>query len=283
MDIRPSTSNNTCVFNQSQGFIWFANNLPYSWSLNGGETLPTSTNTYQSYLASVQSTQNTNIQIAKQQMTMGIVSNVFNGLMSGAQAGIGALSSLVSGNIGGAFSSALSGVSSGFNMGMGIAKSVQQYQNTKRQQESANADKLRSSTANNINPSSIESIIKNSAITLRNYDNDIQIPLNELDGFIAPKLTDSSLIQQINCSLWDSGYIINRNIVLDSEVVTDIFTDGVNLFTYWDIEIPYEYIKINYPNYNNELIEAISTTINNPVRFWKQQPDYNCNLVIGWT
>lgn len=283
MDILPSTANNTCVFNQSQGFIWFANNLPYSWSLSGGETLPTSTNTYQSYLASVQSSQNTNIQIAKQQMVMGITQNIWSGAMGLMRAGTNIAGGIISANPTAIAGGVIGAADSLFNTGFGIAKNIQQFQNAKRQQDAANADKLRSSTANTINPTSIDSIIKNSAIQLKNYGNDIQIPLNEIDGFIAPKLTDSSLIIQINSALWDSGYLINRNLVLESEVVSDIFTDGVNLFTYWDMEIPFDYIKINYPNYNNELIEAISTTINNPVRFWKQQPDYNCNLIIGLT
>ena len=262
-------------FNETSGLSMFTFGFNSLIKLDGTETLPTSTNEYKSYLASVQSTQNTQIQLAKQNAIWGGVKSAISGAM-------GVASSLATGNVAGA-------VSSGMGAITGIADSVMQYQNKKREMDAQNADKQRSATAKNIEPSSIESIIKNSTITMSDVPNNRRLNIGVLDGVITSTSyndflneMDSSMINKI---VWEAGYVVNKVIRLNDIKNTyrlSFFDDMINHFIYWDIEIPNEFIKLNYPNLNNELVEAITTTINNPVRFWKIIPNYAVNLTIAY-
>lgn len=262
-------------FNETSGISMFTFGYNSLIKLDGTETFPTSTNEYKSYLASVQSTQNTQMQLAKQNAIWGGVKSAISGAM-------GVASSLATGNVAGA-------VSSGMGAITGIADSVMQYQNKKREMDAQNADKQRSATAKNIEPSSIESIIKNSTITMNDVPNSRRLNLGVLDGVIT--LTSyNNFLNEMNSSMinkivWECGYVVNKIIRLNDIKNTynvSFFDDMINHFIYWDIEIPNEFIKLNYPNYNNELIEAITTTINNPVRFWKIIPNYNVHLTIAY-
>lgn len=262
-------------FNPTTGISWFTFGYNCVVKLDGTETFPTSTNEYKSYLASVQSTQNTQIQVAKQNAIWGGVKQAIGGVM-------GVASSLASGNVAGA-------VSSGMGAITGIADSVMQYQNKKREMDAQNADKQRSSIAKNFEPSSVESVIKNSTIRRYSIPNTNRINFGELDGVIS-STSFSNIYSEMDCSLinkivWECGYIVNKTITMSNinqSFQLSFFDDRVNKFIYWDMEIPEELIKITYPNYNNELIEAISTTINNPVRFWKDTPNYNESLHIAY-
>ena len=243
--------------------------------LDGTETFPTSTNEYKSYLASVQSSQNTQMQLAKQNAIWGGVKSAISGAM-------GVASSLATGNVAGA-------VSSGMGAITGIADSVMQYQNKKREMDAQNADKQRSATAKNIEPSSIESIIKNSTITMSDVPNSRRLNIGVLDGVITSTSYNDFLNEMnssmINKIVWECGYVVNKIIRLNDIKNTyriSFFDDMINNFIYWDIEIPNEFIKLNYPNFNNELVEAITTTINNPVRFWKITPNYGVHLTIAY-
>lgn len=262
-------------FNETSGISMFTFGFNSLIKLDGTETFPTSTNEYKSYLASVQSTQNTQIQLAKQNAIWGGVKSYINGAM-------GAASAALSGNVMGA-------VSSGVGAITGIADSVMQYQNKKREMDAQNADKQRSSTAKNIEPSSIESIIKNSTITMNDVPNNRRLNIGVLDGVITSTSYNDFLNEMnssvINKIVWEAGYVVNKVIRLNDIKNTysvSFFDDMINHFIYWDIEIPNEFIKLNYPNYNNELIEAITTTINNPVRFWKIVPNYMVHLTIAY-
>ena len=262
-------------FNETSGISMFTFGYNSLIKLDGTETFPTSTNEYKSYLASVQSSQNTQMQLAKQNAIWGGVKSALSGAM-------GVASSLASGNVAGA-------VSSGMGAITGIADSVMQYQNKKREMDAQNADKQRSATAKNIEPSSIESIIKNSTITMSDVPNSRRLNIGVLDGVITStsyndflKEMNSSMINKI---VWECGYVVNKIIRINDIKSTyriSFFDDMINHFIYWDIEIPNEFIKLNYPNYNNELVEAISTTINNPVRFWKTIPNYGVHLTIAY-
>lgn len=263
-------------FNPTSGISMFTFGFNGLVKIDGTETFPTSTNEYKSYLASVQSTQNTQIQLAKQNAIVGGVKSFINGAM-------GAASAALSGNVMGAVSSTVGAFS-------GIADSVMQYQNKKREMDAQNADKQRSATANNIEPSSVESVIKNSTITLKDVPGTSRLNIGELDGVIT-STSYNNLLDKMNCSLinkivWECGYVVNKVITMDAlKKVYDIsyFSDAVNDFIYWDIEVPIEYIKVNYPNYNNELIDAISTTFNNPIRFWNSlYPWYDTQLKIAY-
>lgn len=262
-------------FNETSGISMFTFGFNSLIKLDGTETLPTSTNEYKSYLASVQSTQNTQIQLAKQNAIWGGVKSAVSGAM-------GVASSLATGNIAGA-------VSSGMGAITGIVDSVMQYQNKKREMDAQNADKQRSATAKNIEPSSVESIIKNSTITTRQVPNTARLNLGDLDGVITSTSYNDFLNEMnssmINKIVWECGYVVNKVIRLNDIKNTyrvSFFDDMINHFIYWDIEVPNEFIKFNYPNYNNELIEAITTTINNPVRFWKIIPNYGVHLTIAY-
>lgn len=262
-------------FNETSGISMFTFGYNSLIKLDGTETLPTSTNEYKSYLASVQSTQNTQIQLAKQNAIVGGVKSFINGAM-------GAASAALSGNVMGAVSSTVGAFT-------GIADSVMQYQNKKREMDAQNADKQRSATAKNIEPSSIESIIKNSTITMNDVPNSRRLNLGVLDGVITSTSYNDFLNEMnssmINKIVWECGYVVNKVIRLKD--ITNIyrvsfFDDMINHFIYWDIEIPNEFIKLNYPNINNELVEAITTTINNPIRFWKIIPNYGVHLTIAY-
>lgn len=262
-------------FNETSGISMFTFGFNSLIKLDGTETFPTSTNEYKSYLASVQSSQNTQMQLAKQNAIWGGVKSYINGAM-------GAASAALSGNVMGAVSSSMGAIT-------GIADSVMQYQNKKREMDAQNADKQRSATAKNIEPSSIESIIKNSTITMSDVPNNRRLNLGVLDGVITATSYNDFLNEMnssmINKIVWEAGYVVNKVVRLNDIKNTyrvSFFDDMINHFIYWDIEIPNEFIKLNYPNFNNELIEAITTTINNPVRFWKIIPNYGVNLTIAY-
>ena len=263
-------------FNPNSGISMFTFGFNSLVKIDGTETFPTSTNEYKSYLASVQSTQNTQIQLAKQNAIVGGVKSFINGAM-------GAASAALSGNVMGAVSSRMCA----FNW---IADSVMQYQNKKREMDAQNADKQRSATASNIEPSSIESVIKNSTIKMSNVPSSRRLNLGSLDGVITSNSYNDFLNQMnsslINKTVWESGYVVNKVVKMDDlKRIYDIsfFDDGVNSFIYWDIEVPIELIKVLFPHYNNELISAISTTFNNPVRFWDSvEPLYNVKLKIAY-
>lgn len=262
-------------FNPTSGISMFTFGYNALIKIDGTETFPTSTNEYKSYLASVQSTQNTQMQIAKQNAIVGGVKSYINGAM-------GAVSAALSGNVMGAVSSTVGAFS-------GIADSVMQYQNKKREMDAQNADKQRSATAKIIEPSSVESVIKNSTITMVDVPNNRRLDFGFMDGVISFTSFRNNL-QEMDCSLinqivWQSGYVVNKVIKMINIKKTyhvSFFDDHINSFIYWDIEIPNEFIKLSFPNFNNELIEAISTTINNPVRFWNVYPDYNKELRIAY-
>lgn len=262
-------------FNSTSGISMFTFGYNSLIKLDGTETFPTSTNEYKSYLASVQSTQNTQMQLAKQNAIVGGVKSFVNGA-------IGAASAALSGNVMGAVSSTMGAYT-------GIADSVMQYQNKKREMDAQNADKQRSATAKNIEPSSIESIIKNSTITMSDVPNSRRLNIGVLDGVITSTSYNDFLNEMnssmINKIVWECGYFVNKVIRLNDIKNTyrlSFFDDMINNFIYWDVEIPNEFIKLNYPNYNNELVEAITTTINNPVRFWKIVPNYGVYLTIAY-
>lgn len=262
-------------FNPTSGISMFTFGFNSLVKVDGTETFPTSTNEYKSYLASVQSTQNTQIQLAKQNAIVGGVKSFINGAM-------GAASAALSGNVMGAVSSTVGAYS-------GIADSVMQYQNKKREMDAQNADKQRSATAKNIEPSSIESVIKNSTITMREVPNTRRLNLGDLDGVIT-STSYNDFLNEMNSSLinkivWECGYVVNKVVSLfniKQEYEISFFDDSVNEFIYWDIEVPYEYIKSALPELNNELIEAISTTLNNPTRFWKTSINYSLKLDIAY-
>lgn len=265
------------LFNTIKGCSWYNINLPTVNKLSSFEVLPSNTNVYNQYLASVQSQQNTSVAVSAQQMFMGMFRSAYSGAaqMLNAVGQLGNNPMFAAGGMVNAVGSTVSG----------MLNSVFQYQNTKKQIEAKNADVLRASTANNINTTSEFSNINNSTVGKKRYQSTRKISLYEINGIIANgnfNLLNSGIYNKI---VWESGYLINNVVILNKlkeKYIIDFDDDGVNIFVYWDIEVPVEYIKQSYPNYNNELITAIEMSINNPVRMWKKQPDYNANLMIGW-
>lgn len=266
------------IFNSIKGASWYNPYLPTINKLKSFEVLPSNTNVYSQYIAGVQSQQNTSIELSKQQMFMGM----FRSAYSGAAQSLNAVGQMGMNPMfaAGGFTNAIGSTISG------IASSIIQYQNTKKQIDAKNADVLRSSTANNINTSDENSNIANSVIGIRTPLNNGRVSLYEFDGIIANGGFEWLNINQYNKIIWECGYLINNVVILNKlkqNYKIDFYDDYVNKFIYWDIEVPIEYVKQTYPNYNNELIEAIATTISNPVRLWKEStPDYNCDLMTGW-
>lgn len=261
-----------------KGATWFNTNLPFVNKLSSFEVLPSNTNVYNQYLASVQSQQNTSIAVSAQQMFMGMFRSAYSGAsqMLNAVGQLGNNAMFAAGGIVNAVGSTISG----------MMNSVLQYANTKRQIESKNADVLRASSANNINTTNENSNIANSVVGNKTTLQNKQVSWYEFDGVIANGGFDLLNIRQYNKTVWESGYLINNVVFLSKlkeKYDISFFDDKVNSFIYWDIEIPNDYIKLIYPQYNNELIEAISTTINNPIRFWKEsEPNYTADFTIGW-
>ena len=261
-----------------KGATWFNTNLPFVNKLSSFEVLPSNTNVYNQYLASVQSQQNTSIAVSAQQMFMGMFRSAYSGAaqMLNAVGQLGNNPMFAAGGMVNAVGSTVSG----------MLNSVFQYKNTKRQIESKNADVLRASSANNINTTIENSNIANAVVGTRKALENKNISWYEFDGVIANGGFDLLNINQYNNIVWESGYLINSVVFLSKlqeKYNISFFDDKVNSFIYWDIEIPDDYVKLIYPNYNNELIEAISATINNPVRFWKESdPNYTADFIIGW-
>ena len=246
----------------TSGFQYFKPDfIKYDYAISGMETLPISTNSYIQYLSSVQSSQNTGLQVAKQQ-------SIINGVQGGLNSVFGAVGSFMSGNI-------LGGVSSLVNGGFGVAKNVLQYENKKRMLDAQNADKERSATANKFQASNRVSNYHN-GFNKRVQYNIGWYPLYKHDGIflMAPKAHTTQLLY-LNSVVWESGYYCDLNRDETTPLPNSFFEYEDYPFVYWDITLNPDYVKRIYPSLNNELIEAITLTINNPVRFWRQTPDYN--------
>ena len=261
-----------------KGATWFNTNLPFVNKLSSFEVLPSNTDVYNQYLANVQSQQNTSVAVSAQQMFMGMFRSVYSGASQALNA-VGQLGNNPMFAAGGMVNAIVSTIS-------GITSSIMQYTNTKRQIESKNADVLRASSANNINTTNENSNIANAVIGMRIPTENKQISWYELDGVIANGGFNLLNKTEYNRIVWESGYLINNSVFLSKlkeKYDISFFDDKINSFIYWDIEVPTDYIKLIYPKYNNELIETISTTINNPVRFWKESsPNYTADFTIGW-
>lgn len=268
--------NYSVLISPTEGVMWLNTKLPYVNMLKGNETFPTTTNAYSQYLAGVQTQQNTNLQVAKQQLIMKGVNSYVGGMLGLASGAIG-------GNIAGTISSGIGVVSAGINGISNIVNNVLQFQNQKRQTDAMNADKLRSMSANTINPSSIQANIANSKITkIAKYPVG-KIKFGDIDGIIANKPFNNLDNELYNTLIWESGFYVGNYVILNelkSMFDISIFSDNVNEFIYWDIEIPEYYVKQKFKNFNNELIDAIITTINNPVRFWRYFPNYESELKL---
>lgn len=244
------------------GFQYFKPDfIKYDYAISGMETLPISTNSYIQYLSSVQSSQNTGLQVAKQ-------TSIINGVQGGLNSVFGAVGSFMSGNI-------LGGVSSLVNGGFGVAKNVLQYENKKRMLDAQNADKERSSTANQFQASNRVSNYHN-GFNKRVQYNIGWYPLYKHDGIflMAPKAHTTQLLY-LNSVVWESGFYCDLNRDETTPLPNSFFEYEDYPFVYWDITLNPDYVKRIYPSLNNELIEAITLTINNPVRFWRQIPNYN--------
>lgn len=256
------------LFSQT-GFQYFKPELfKYDYSITGPETVPISTNSYIQYLSSVQSSQNTGLQVAKQQ-------SIINGVQGGLNSVFGAVGSFMSGNI-------LGGVSSLVNGGFGVAKNVLQYENKKRMLDAQNADKQRSSTANKFQASN----------HISNYYNGFNSNVRYTKGgvyYYLPKIRNgiflmcpepnTPTLEYLNSVIWESGYYCDIITNTQTPLPSNMFEREGYPFIYWDINFNPEWVKRAYKYLNNELVDAISLTMNNPVRFWRHEPDYKTGYI----
>lgn len=254
----------------SSGFQYFRPSIfKFDYAISGPETLPVSTNSYIQYLSSVQSSQNAGMQIAKQD-------SIINGVQGGLNSVFGAVGSFMSGNI-------LGGVSSLVNGGFGVAKSVLQYENKKRMLDAQNADKQRSATANKFQASNYISNYINGFNSFVTYEKNVFYYLWGRDGiFLMCPQPNTPTLEYLNSVVWESGYYCDIVTNTQTPLPSNMFEREGYPFIYWDINYNTEWVKRTFTKFNNELVEAISQTMNNPVRFWRHFPDYKTGYISDY-
>ena len=202
-------------------------------------TINIATDSYINYINSVKSTQNTNLQIAKQQSSLGIASAVIGGVSSLAQ-------SAFMGALGGGASGAISAVGSLANTGMGIANNILKYQNTKKQIDAQNADAKRSSSANNVNSNAVIDDMNNKIYSLENRE-----ARNVTNGFNV-KWPTPQQCTQFNKLIGDYGFYIDLDMDIDTINVIFLTPEyNGNTYTILDVEPDEFYIRQKLPNIDN--------------------------------
>ena len=218
-------------------------------------TINIATDSYINYINSVKSTQNTNLQIAKQQSALGIASAVFGGIGSIA-------SSVATGGAAGAVSAGGSLISTG----MGIANNILKYQNTKKQIDAQNADAKRSSSANNVNSNAVVDDMNNKIYSAGGSANNIT------NGFNVKWPTPQQCVQ-FNKIIGDYGFYIDLDMDIDTINVIFLTPEyNGNTYTILDVEPDEFYIRQKLPNIDNATVEAIKTIFNNSFRIWTVDP-----------
>lgn len=266
---------NQCWFNfTNQAFFCYSTKFQQvgNTSFSYPSQLPVFVDKYMNYVAANQNTRDTSLSIAKQQMTMGVLGNVFGGAL-----GIGG--SLATGltTSGSGIGAAQGLVGSVVNTGMGIAQNVLGYQNT------VNTMKAQYADAKNTIGAEIQAgnIIDTSLGVLAsriNY-NSIDNSYNERglgDIFQWNELTEDSIASLNNVIYWYGNfcpeintwdYFMNvRNtslpfsyIQLDSEYLRNVF----NQFAYEAKGLPTQAEYFGY----------IFNTLTQGVRIWNVQPN----------
>ena len=220
-------------------------------------TIAVAISSYTEYINSVKSTQNTNLQIAKQQSTMGIVGNVLSGVT-------GVASAVMSGNV-------IGGISSLTNSAMGIANSVLKYQNTQKKIDAENEDKYRVAKANNINSNSVTDDMLNKLNSAVDYKT--RFIFSEIYNIKFPDSIQSIVMNKL---IGKYGFYIGQD--LQYSQVEDSITpenDTNNIYTIIDFEIDELILRQFLPNENVELIYAIKIILNNSLRIWTKYMDIN--------
>ena len=236
---------------------WTAFSYKYCDIKSWYSTMSVAISSYSEYINSVKSTQNTNLQIAKQQSTMGIVGNVLSGVT-------GVASAVMSGNV-------LGGISSLTNSAMGIANNVLKYQNTQKKIDAENEDKYRVAKANNINSNSVTDDIMNK---LNLYlEQKPTCVFSEIFNIKFPNKIQTILMNKL---IGKYGFYIGQDLLYSD--VEDSITpenDSNNIYTIIDFEIDELILKQFLPNENVELIDAIKIILNNSLRIWTKYMDIN--------
>lgn len=266
---------NQCWFNfTNQAFFCYSTKFQQvgNTSFSYPSQLPVFVDKYMNYVAANQNTRDTSLSIAKQQMTMGILGNVFGGALgiggslanglTTSGSGIGAAQGLV-GNV--------------VNTGMGIAQNVLGYQNT------VNTMKAQYADAKNTIGAEIQSgsVVDASLGVLASRINYLSIS-NSYDYrglgdiFQWNELTEDSIASLNNVIYWYGNfcpeintwdYFMNvRNtslpfnyIQLDSEYLRNVF----NQFAYEARGLPTQAEYFGY----------IFNTLTQGVRIWNVQPN----------
>lgn len=284
----PRTESIYTVINQ-KGIMMKSNNNTWNitgilnYNVSSFETLPVSTSSYDSYLLSVRNQQNAQLVAAEKQLQFGIGSAILTGI-GGLGRGIG---KIFEGNVVGGATGSLTGLAGGI---MGILQAKEQYDNTKRQIDAQNADKLASATAVNFASTDIQNNIYNMMSCYYQTNAETRFDNNDWRKLMRIPVkgwTNSSTISQLNTLIWTAGYYINKRLRATDYLYRNSTeygwgipydTDPTSPFIYWDINVEFEYVKQYFNNLNLELIGAIHMIANAPVRFWKQHVDYKAIL-----
>lgn len=264
-----------------RGVEWYYNKFQYDlgWSVSGFSTVPITTSSYLSYLATVNSSREASLSAAKQNMVLGLISNSWSlGNSIGNMVGNGASANGV------------------FSAGMGIVGNILQYRNVERQKQAELDDRQRVATPNQFLPTNYKDNYANIAgmDTINNsngynwwmFDSVIVKTIYSNVEARGHTPAGQNLIQFYNNLIWRIGYYINDYINLSAFKtkynLSNSFkfdTDPNNPFIYWDVEVPNQIVHTYYPFFNKELQEAILITINQPMRIWKKIPNYQDGIV----
>lgn len=267
----------------TNGFEWVTRlRLDIAFSIKGFGTIPTTTSGYLTQQASIASQKNASLEASKVNLGMGIAGS----LISGASSIGGAVAS---GNI---FGGIMGGISSLFSIGSKIA----QYKNEEKMRQAKDADAQRTATPNQFLPSSQKDTLANASayyysyeasVSIWNYDSIIVKTVYNKQYYTDPSQEfneGDNLISYYNNFIWRVGYYINDYLIIQQfkdryKIDISLVRDDLNKFIYWDMEIDEQAILNYYLYLNKEIQQAIITTINQPMRLWKEGlPDYSTIL-----
>lgn len=232
-------------------------------------SLPIATDAYANYMTSALINQNNSMAIAKQQRDMGIVDAVAGGVM-------GAAGGIMSGGKGGIFGA----IGSLFNMGSNIAKAQMAYENKQKTYDAQNAAAkatLVNQVNNTVDADTATQIMTSSLIPFATTKYQWMFNFNWGIPVKLPSLPSDIIFY--NNLIYLNGFYVNQQIPISELIIKWDNGSKENAgdlpHIYIDIDMPQEIIKFHFKTLNLELLNAVTTLVNNGVRFWKNLPDYS--------
>lgn len=229
-------------------------------------TFNCSTDSYATYINSVKSSQNTGLQIARQQLKYSTLSNLSGMLQNILTMPAKVGGSLLKGDLGGAVNNLWGGIFGTVNGGINQFKNISKYENVAKQINAQNLDAKNSATASNIGSSVATDDIKNKANLYKKYSS------NSINtSFLINFPNNPNDIVKLNNYVYLYG--INVEMSLNSRDLFNI--DDKNKYLYIDFDANDELLRLWKPDINTELLESLKILVNNSFRIWKSWVDYS--------